>query len=69
MSGAAGTIGIGSTLRRRRRTGRLTSFRANLRERRARRARRAHALREAGGGAPSIPGSEHTHLPPRPRGF
>lgn len=70
MEAHAGTIGI----RTRRRRGRgastwLTSLRANVRDRRQQRARRAHALRESGASTPYVPGSEHTHLLPRSRGF
>ena len=71
MSGGAtsGTIGIRTRPRERRRAGWLTRFRAHVRERRRQRARRAHALRAGKARAPYVPGSEHTHLLPRSRGF
>ena len=40
----------------------LIQFRERIRHHRIERARRAHILRTNGAGAPSIPGSEHTHL-------
>ena len=41
---------------------RLGSLLAAVRARRHERARRAHAIRMSGISAPSIPGSEHSHL-------
>ncbi|HSD23825.1 MAG TPA: hypothetical protein VLB79_05790 [Solirubrobacterales bacterium] len=65
----AGTIGITTRPRKWRRIGWLTAFRERARERRRQRARRAHALRASGPRAPYVPGSEHTHVFPRSRGF
>jgi hypothetical protein len=45
------------------------NIRAAIRRRRQERARRAYALRTNGPRAPFIPGSEHTHLLQRGRGF
>jgi hypothetical protein len=47
---------------------RLAAIRDGFRQRRLDRAARAHSLRGGGISAPSIPGSEHTHLL-RQRGF
>jgi hypothetical protein len=44
---------------------RLLQVRERIRRHRVERAQRAHNLRTNGLGAPSIPGSEHTHLLPR----
>jgi hypothetical protein len=69
MEAHAGTIGTRTRPRERRGAGWLTSFRAHVRQRRRQRARRAHALRAGGARAPYVPGSEHTHMLPRSRGF
>ena len=69
MEAHAGTIGIRTRRRRWHSASRLTSLRANVRDRRLQRARRAHALRASGASAPYVPGSEHTHMLPRARGF
>jgi hypothetical protein len=55
-------------LRRLRRPG-FVVLRAAFRRRREDRALRAHALRVNGAGAPLVPGTEHTHLIPRGKGF
>jgi hypothetical protein len=67
MSDAA--IEIRAGFAGKRRSSRLTLLRENARRRRRERARRAHALREGGRNAPQIPGSEHTHVLPRRKGF
>ena len=70
MSGAhTGAIRISTRPREERRTSWLTTFRASGRERRRQRARRAHALRAGARRTRYLPGSEHTHLLPRSRGF
>jgi hypothetical protein len=48
---------------------RLASFRDGIRRRRQERVRQAHSLRASGARAPFIPGTEHTHLLPRGKGF
>jgi hypothetical protein len=68
MEAHAGTIGI-RTRPREGRTGWLVSLRERARENRRRRARKAHALRISGAATRSVPGSEHTHLLPRSRGY
>jgi hypothetical protein len=69
MEAHAGTIGIRTGTARRQRRPRLTAFIDGIRRRRQERARRAHALRTNRGGAPFVPGSEHTQLLRRPKGF
>ena len=69
MEAHAGTIGTRSGSAEERGPGRLALFRENLRRRRQERARRAHALRQSGVRAPYVPGSEHTHMLPRAKGF
>jgi hypothetical protein len=51
------------------RRSRLAEIRAAIRRRRADRAERAYSMRASGPPTNSIPGSEHTHLMGRPRGF
>jgi hypothetical protein len=70
MEAHTGTIGIGTGYRvKPRRLIRLAAIREGLRRRREEQARRAHALRTNGAGASYIPGSEHSHILPRPKGF
>jgi hypothetical protein len=69
MEAHAGTITIGTQKRRKPRAHRLAQFRARMRERRVQRAERAYSIRTSGIRAPSIPGSEHSHLLRRHRGF
>jgi hypothetical protein len=69
MEGHAGTIGIRRRHGVRRRRRRLVHLQQALRQRRRERARRAHALRVSSAHAPYVPGSEHTHMLPRQRGF
>ena len=47
---------------------RVSQLRERVRRHRIRRAQRAHTVRLNGGAAPSVPGSEHTHLL-QPRSF
>jgi hypothetical protein len=47
----------------------FAELRAAIRRRREDRARRAHALRVNGARAPFVPGTEHTHLMSRGKGF
>jgi hypothetical protein len=47
----------------------LTQLRESLRQRREERARRAHTMRMNGSQASFVPGSEHTHVLRRRRGF
>jgi hypothetical protein len=68
MEAHAGTITIG-TGRRIKARHRLLRLREGIRRLRAERAERAYSLRINGAGAPSVPGSEHTHLINRPRGY
>jgi len=58
----------GTTKRLTPRRRRLTELREAIRRRRLDRAERAYSLRASGISAPSVPGSEHTHLL-RQRGF
>jgi hypothetical protein len=69
MEAHAGTIGIEVGRRVKPRRRRLASIATAIRERRAERAERAYRLRVNGGPVQSLPGSEHTHLVRRPRGF
>jgi hypothetical protein len=69
MEAHAGTIGIRTGRARKPRVNRVALFRESIRHRREERARRAHALRLNGPQAPFVPGSEHTHLLPRGKGF
>jgi hypothetical protein len=68
MEAHAGTIRIPTQRTRKSRRSRLRLFLAAARARRRESAVRSHALRASGISAPSIPGSEHTHLL-RPRGY
>jgi hypothetical protein len=64
------TIGVATEYRTKpQRPSRLAAFREGIRQRREERARRAHALRANGAGSSYVPGSEHTHVMRRPRGF
>jgi hypothetical protein len=69
MSARAETIGIQSGYPAKQRPRRLALVREHIRHRRQLRARRAHALRASGARVPYVPGSEHTHLLPRGKGF
>jgi len=69
MEAHAGTIEIRSGYADKRRPSRLALLREGIRRRRRERARRAHALRESGIHAPYVPGSEHTHMLRRGKGF
>jgi hypothetical protein len=69
MEAHAGSIGIGIRKRRKPRPSRLAQLRARIRQRRLLRAERAYSMRMNGIGAPSIPGSEHTHLLQHRKGF
>ena len=51
------------------RRSRLAEIRAALRRRRLVRVERAYSMRVSGPRAYSVPGSEHSHLIRRPRGF
>jgi hypothetical protein len=68
MEAHAGTIsvGIGRRVRPRRR---LLQLRDGIRRGRAQRAERAYSIRASGVDARPVPGSEHTHLLNRPKGF
>jgi hypothetical protein len=48
---------------------RLAEIRAAIRRRRAANAERAYSMRESATQMYSVPGSEHSHLIRRPRGF
>jgi hypothetical protein len=69
MEAHAGTIGIKVERRPKPKRRSFAQLRAALKRRRQQRARRAHALRANAPRAPFIPGSEHTHLLSRGRGF
>jgi hypothetical protein len=70
MEAHTGTIGIRTGYRvKSQRPSRLAAIRAGIRRRREERARRAHALRANGARASYVPGSEHSHILLRPRGF
>jgi hypothetical protein len=68
MEAHAGTVRIPTHTATKSRRRRLRLFLAAARARRRERAIRSHELRASGISAPSIPGSEHTHLL-RPRGY
>ena len=51
------------------RRSRLAEIRTAIRRRRVARAERAYSMRVSGSHAYSVPGSEHSHLFGRPRGF
>lgn len=69
MEAHAGTIGVRTGHTAKPQPSRWAQFREGIRRRRRERARRAHALRATGPRAPYVPGSEHTHMLPRGRGF
>jgi hypothetical protein len=69
MEAHAGTVRIGNGPGVRPRRRRLSQLRETIRRRRRERARRAHSIRMNGVRAPSIPGSEHTHLLPPPKAY
>jgi len=64
MEAHAGTIRIPTETTAKPRRRRLRLFLAAARARRRERAVRSHELRASGIGAPSVPGSEHSHLLP-----
>jgi hypothetical protein len=68
MEAHAGTITIGARRTTKPRRRRLVLLRERMRRRRLDRAERAYSMRASGISAPSVPGSEHTHLL-RQRGF
>jgi hypothetical protein len=68
MEAHAGTVRIPTQTTRTSRRSRLRLLLAAARARRREAAVRSQALRASGISAPSIPGSEHTHLL-RPRGY
>jgi tRNA A-37 threonylcarbamoyl transferase component Bud32 len=69
MEAHAGSIGIDIRKRRKPRSPRLAQLRERIRRRRLQRAERAYSIRTSGISAPSIPGSEHTHLLQHRKGF
>jgi hypothetical protein len=69
MSGGATTVRIPAGYTTEPRPGRWAMFIEGIRLGRQERARRAQALRANGGRVPYVPGSEHTHMLPRGRGF
>lgn len=69
MSAHTGAIGVGTGPGKPRSIGWLTGLRERARDRRRQRSRRAHALRMSRAKLNHVPGSEHTHLLPRSRGF
>jgi hypothetical protein len=62
MEAHMGTISIGARKGRGPRRHVLTQLRGRLRQRRLQRMERAYSMRVSGGNAPSVPGSEHSHL-------
>jgi len=69
MEAHAGSITIRAGRATRPRRRRFADLVTAIRAARLERARRAHSLRTRGRQAYSVPGSEHTHLIHRPRGF
>jgi hypothetical protein len=69
MEAHGGSIGIGIRKPSKPRSPRLAKLRARIRQRRLQRAERAYSMRRNGISAPSIPGSEHTHLLQHRKGF
>jgi hypothetical protein len=69
MEAHAGTIRIGTGAAIEPRKRRLAQLLARISERRVERAERAYNIRRNGTRVDSLPGSEHSHLIRRPRGF
>jgi hypothetical protein len=69
MEAHTGAVTFPREWTRRRRRPRLAEIRAAIRRRRDERAERAYSMRVAGPAMHSVPGSEHSHLVRRPRGF
>jgi len=69
MEAHAGSITIGTGRAAQPRQRALSQLREAIRRRRAGRAERAYATRMNGERHDWVPGSEHTHLLNRPRGF
>jgi hypothetical protein len=69
MEAHTGAVTFPSEWKRSPRRSRLAEIRAAISRRRAARAERAHSLRVSGPQTYSVPGSEHSHLVRRPRGF
>lgn len=69
MEAHTGAITFPREWSRSRRRSRLAEIRALIRRRQMARAERAYSMRVSGPDTHSIPGSEHSHLVRRPRGF
>ena len=69
MEAHTGAVTFPSEWAKRPRRRRISEIRAAIGRRRAMRAERAYSLRASATGVESIPGSEHSHLMRRPRGF
>jgi hypothetical protein len=69
MEAQTGAVTFPSDWTQRPRRSRLAEIAAALSRRRAARAERAHSMRVNGPQIYSVPGSEHSHLIHRPRGF
>jgi hypothetical protein len=69
MEAHTGAVTFPSEWTQRGRRSRLAEIRATLSRRRAARAERAYSMRVSGPQTYSVPGSEHSHLVRRPRGF
>ena len=69
MEAHTGTVTFPRKWTRSRRRSRLVEIRAAIRRRRLARTERAYSMRVNGPEAYSVPGSEHSHLLRRPRGF
>jgi hypothetical protein len=69
MEAHTGAVTFPREWSRSRRRSRLAEIRAAVRRGRAARAERAYSMMVSGPETRSIPGSEHSHLVRRPRGF
>lgn len=69
MEAHAGTITIGTGRPARSRRRHLAELRKTIRRRRLEHAERVHSLRANSAEVRSLPGSDHSHLVRRPRGF
>jgi hypothetical protein len=69
MEAHAGSITIGTGRAAKPRLRALSQLREAIGRRKSARAERAYATRMNGGRSDWVPGSEHTHLLKRPRGF
>jgi hypothetical protein len=69
MEAHTGAVTFPSEWTQRPRRSRLAEIRAAVRRRRLMRAERAYSMRLSGSHTYSVPGSEHSHLIGRPRGF